>query len=294
MLCLHDILWGYQKSIGIKIDIGVDNIVRDLCMFCTADETENVIWFNIIYYDRISSHADIMNFMADNGINVRFGYLDNRMNTGTGKYIFFTNIDKKVDLISLVDELKDLDVVIDVEYGISKNTIIQSAEFPLNMLGERAIIARATTFVDIIRTLYENVSQSNGLMMLSGLKGGIDAAKYFKGVIDIDESNFKDILEELFIATGWGILDIEYDQETMSGRIIVKESFIANKYKESERPVCGYMSGYFAGFLTEVLGQTMHVREVRCKSMGHYVCEHAISLAPPGAKLEHLLRGEST
>lgn len=263
-------------------------------MFCTANETENVIWFNIIYFDRISSHADIMNFMAYNGVNVRFGYLDNRVDANTGKYIIFTYIDRNVDLIHLVEQLKDLDVVIDVEYGISNNKIIQSAEFPLNMLGERAIISRATTFVDIIRTLYENVSQSDGLMMLSGLKGGIHAAKYFKGVIDIDESNFKDILKELFMATGWGILDIECDQKTMSGRIFVKESFIANKYEGSERLVCGYMSGYFAGFLTEILGQTMHVREVRCKSMGCDVCEHAISPAPPGAKLEHLLRGEST
>lgn len=260
-------------------------------MFCTANETENVIWFNIIHSDKISSHADIMNFMADNGVNVRFGYLDNRKHTG--KYIIFTYIKKNVDVERLVNELKDLDVVLDVEYGISKNKMIQSAEFPLNMLGERAIISRATTFVDIIRTLYENVSQSDGLMMLSGLKGGIHAAKYFKGITTIDKNNFKDILEELFMATGWGILEIECDPETMSGRIFVKESFIANKYKESERPVCGYMSGYFAGFLTEVMGQTMHVREVRCKSMGHDVCEHVISLAPPGAKLEHLLRGES-
>ena len=263
-------------------------------MFCTANETENVIWFNIIYFDRIKSHADIMNFMANNDVNVRFGYLDNRMNTGTGKYIIFTHIDKNVDVASLVDELKSLDVVLDVEYGISKNKMIQSAEFPLNVLGERAIISRATTFVDIIRTLYENVSQSDGLMMLSGLKGGIHAAKYFKKITTIDKNNFEDILEELFMATGWGILDIECDEETMSGRIIVKESFIANKYEDSERPVCGYMSGYFAGFLTEVLGQTMHVREVRCKSMGHDACEHVISPAPPGVKLEHLLRGEST
>ena len=263
-------------------------------MFCTADETANIIWFNISYVDTISSQADITGFFADNDVNIRFGYLDNTRHVETGKYIIFTQIEKNVDVEKLAADLKGLDVVQDVEYGISSNKMVQSVEFPLNMLGERAIISRARTFVDIIRTLCENVSQSDGLMMLSGLKGGINAARYFKRITTIDKSNFKDILKELFMATGWGILDIECDFDTMSGRIFVHESFIADRYKESEHPVCVYMSGYFAGFLTEVLGQTMHVREVRCKSMGHDVCEHVISPAPPGVKLEHLLRGEST
>ncbi|MDO9517271.1 MAG: V4R domain-containing protein [Methanosarcinaceae archaeon] len=262
-------------------------------MFCSTDDTANIIWFDISYVDTISSQADITRFFADNNVNIRFGYLDNTEHAKTGKYIIFTQVEKSVDVDKLVVDLKGLDVVHDVEYGISSCKMVQSVEFPLNLLGERAIIARATTFVDIIRTLYENVSQSDGLLMLSGLKGGINAARYFKGITTIDENNFKDILKELFMATGWGILDIECNCDIMSGRIFVHESFIADSFKKSERPVCGYMSGYFAGFITEVVGKTMQVREVRCKSMGHDVCEHTISLAPQGAKLEHLLRGES-
>ena len=245
-------------------------------MFCTADENVNVIWFNISYINTINSQADITGFFADNNVNIQFGYFDNTGHAETGKYIIFTQVEKSVDVEKLVAGLKGLDVVHDVEYGISSNKMVQSVEFPLNLLGERAIISRATTFVDIIRTVYENVPQSDGLMMLSGLKSGIHAAKYFKGITTIDENNFKDILKELLMATGWGILDIEYD-----------------RYRENERPVCGYMSGYFAGFITEAVGKTMRVREVRCKSMGHDVCEHVISLAPKGVKLEHLLRGES-
>ncbi len=263
-------------------------------MFCTADETANVIWFDISYVDTIRSQADITGFFADNNVNIQFGYFDNTGHAKTGKYIIYTQVKKSVDVEKLVAGLKDLDVVHDVKCGISSNKMVQSVEFPLNLLGGRAIISRATTFVDIIRTVYENVPQSDGLMMLSGLKSGIHAAKYFKGITTIDENNFKDILKELLMATGWGILDIEYDCDTMSGRIFVRESFIADRYIENERPVCGYMSGYFAGFITEAVGKTMRVREVRCKSMGHDVCEHVISLAPKGVKLEHLLRGEST
>lgn len=263
-------------------------------MFCSADETANVIWFDISYVDTISSQADITGFFADNNVNIKFGYFNNTGHAETGKYIIFTQIGKSVDVEKLVADLKGLSVVHDVKYGISSNKMIQSVEFPLNLLGERAIISRAATFVDIIRTVYENVPQSDGLIMLSGLKSGTHAAKYFKGITTIDKNNFKDILKELLMATGWGILDIEYDCDSMSGRIFVHKSFIADRYKESERPICGYMSGYFAGFITEAVGKTMRVREVRCKSMGHDVCEHVISLAPEGVKLEHLLRGGST
>ena len=180
-------------------------------MFCTADENVNVIWFNISYINTINSQADITGFFADNNVNIQFGYFDNTGHAETGKYIIFTQVEKSVDVEKLVAGLKGLDVVHDVEYGISSNKMVQSVEFPLNLLGERAIISRATTFVDIIRTVYENVPQSDGLMMLSGLKSGIHAAKYFKGITTIDENNFKDILKELLMATGWGILDIEYD-----------------------------------------------------------------------------------
>ena len=269
-------------------------MVRDLYIFCTADEATNVVWFKISYSDTIGSQADINGFLADMEVNIRFGYLSSTEQGGKSKYVIFTKIRKEIDVDKLVRELKKLDVVLDVDYGISKNKIMQSVEFPLSLLGERAMITHTTTFVDIIRTLNETVPQSEGLLMLSGLNGGTHAARYFKNIITIDKYNFKDVLKELFIAVGWGILDISCDYETLSGRIFVRDSFIAEIYGEAEHPVCAYMSGYFAGFLTEVLGRPMQVREVRCKSMGHDICEHIISPAPQGAKIEHILREETT
>jgi hypothetical protein len=269
-------------------------MVRDLCIFCTGDETVNVVWFKISYSDTIGSQADINRFLADMDVNIRSGYLGSTEHPGIGKYVIFTQIRKGTDVDKLVRELKALEVVLDVDYGISKNKIMQSVEFPLSFFGERAMITHTTSFVDIIRTLNETVPQSEGLLMLSGLNGGTHAARHFKNILTMDKYNFKDILNELFIAVGWGILDIRCDYETLSGQIFVMNSFIAEIYGETKQPVCAYMSGYFAGFLTEVFGRPMQVREVRCKSMGHDICEHIVSPAPPGAKLEHILREETT
>lgn len=183
---------------------------------------------------------------------------------------------------------------IEVEYGISKYRMIYSADFPLNVVGVRGVAARALTIVDIIKTLNQNAPHAEGLLTMSGLKGGIHSAKYFKSILSLNDSNFADVLAELYKAVGWGILEIECDPKTYQGKIIVKDSFIADVYGGSDQPVCAFMSGYFAGYLTDYFGKNISVREVSCKATGKNVCEHIISPAPSGGTgQEYQLRGET-
>jgi predicted hydrocarbon binding protein len=108
----------------------------------------------------------------------------------------------------------------------------------------------------------------------------------------INDSNFASMLAELYRAVGWGILEIDCNPETCEGKIIVKDSFIADVYGGSDQPVCAFMSGYFAGYLTEYFGKNISVREVSCKATGKNVCEHIISLAPTSPDQQNQLRGE--
>ena len=95
----------------------------------------------------------------------------------------------------------------------------------------------------------------------------------------LDESNYASVIAELYRGVGWGILEIECDPETYEGKIIVKDSFIADMFGAADQPVCAFMSGYFAGYLTEYFGKAISVREVSCKATGKKFCEHIISLA---------------
>ena len=74
--------------------------------------------------------------------------------------------------------------------------------------------------------------------------------------------------------------------------MVLNDSFIVDVYRESEMPVCGYISGFFAGYISQVLGRTVQVHESRCQGQGNDFCEHVVTPAPKGAKLEHVLRGE--
>jgi uncharacterized protein len=222
-----------------------------------------------------------------------FGHLDN-LTQRTGEYSVFTELKKDVDPEEFARKIKGLNVVSKVEYGISKYRMISSVDFPLNVVGVRGVIARALTIVDIIKTLFQNAPHAEGLLTISGLKGGIHSAKYFKSIMPLDDSNYASVIAELLRGVGWGILEIECDTKTYEGKVIVKDSFIADMYGAADQPVCAFMSGYFAGYLTDYFGKAISVREVSCKATGKKYCEHIISLAPSGGTgQEYQVRGDT-
>ncbi len=268
-------------------------MVRDLCMFAGHNENTQIAWFKITYSKDPGSLSSIINFLESQEVQIKFGHLDN-ITQQTGEYSIFTEIGKDVDIDGLARKIGELEAVEEVEHGVSEHRMIHLVDFPLNVIGVRGIITRAPTLVDIIRTLNESAPHAEGLLTLSGLRGGIHAAKYFRSIMPLDNNNFASILAELYRAVGWGILEIDCDPETFEGKIIVRDSFIADVYGETDQPVCAYMSGYFAGYLTEYSGKNIRVREVSCKATGHEVCEHIISPAPSGENQEHVItRGVS-
>ncbi len=267
-------------------------MVKDLFTFAGFNEDSQIVWFKIIYSKERGSLSLISDFLEKENVSVLFGHLDN-LTQNTGEYSIFTELKKDTDPETLAQKIKDLEIVSEVECGISEYGMIHSVDFPLNVIGVRGVIARALTIVDIMKTLNESVPHAEGLLTLSGLKGGIHAAKYFKSIMPLNDSNFTNMIAELYRGVGWGILEIECDPRTYEGKIIVKDSFIADVYGASDQPVCAFMSGYFAGYLTEYFGKNISVREVSCKATGKKFCEHIISPAPSGGtSQEYQTRGE--
>ncbi len=260
-------------------------MVRDLFMFAGLNENSQIVWFKIIYSKEPRSISLITDFLEKENAFIIFGHLDN-FTQKRGEYSVFTELKENIDHENLARKIKSLEVVSEVEYGISKYGMIYSVNFPLNVAGVRGVIARAFTIVDIIKNLIESVPGGEGLLTISGLKEGIHVAKYFKCIMQINDTNYTSVLEEFYRAAGWGILEIECDPKTCKGKIIVKDSFIADVYGSSEQPVCAFMSGYFAGYLTDYFGKDISVSEVSCKVTGKNVCEHIISLASSGTTQE--------
>jgi predicted hydrocarbon binding protein len=267
-------------------------MVRDLFMFAGFNENTQIVWYKILYSKGRGSLSLITDFLEKENASIMFVHLDN-ITQETGEYSVFLELEKNIDPEVFAQKIKDLEVVTGVEYGISSNRMVYAADFPMNVIGVRGVSARALTIVDIMKTLYQSVPHAEGLLTVSGLKGGIHAEKYFKSILPLNDSNYASVLAELYRGVGWGILEIECDPETYEGKIIVKDSFIADVFGVADQPVCAFMSGYFAGYLTEYFGRTISVREVSCKATGKEFCEHIISPATSSASQEYQFRGES-
>lgn len=266
-------------------------MVNDLCLFCKEGEL-HLAWFKVTM-SCTNVQAEVTEYLNGHGAEIRFGYRTGAQSETGVKYEVFTLVDENADIDELTRGLAGLDEVIHVEGGISHNVSLQPAEFPLELLGERAITLRATTFVDILKILNEHVPQSDTLLFLAGLRGGSNAAKYFTKTARLERSNLTMMLTELLLVCGWGRLQIEFDFQSLRGTIKVLDSYIADTFKRTELPVCSYMSGYFAGFFSDVLEENMYVSEIACKSTGSPFCEHIIYQAPI-FNIEHLARGEGT
>jgi predicted hydrocarbon binding protein len=266
-------------------------MVHDLCLICGEEEI-HLAWFTITMKNA-DVQAEVIGYLHEQGAKIRFGYLTDIELPGEVTYKVFTIVDEHADIEQLITELGRLDAVIHVEGEISHNVSLHHAEFPQELLGERAILLRATTFVDILKILNEHAPQSDTLLFLAGLRGGSNAAKYFIETARLERSNLIMILTELLSVCGWGRLQVEFDFLSLKGKIKVLDSCIADTFKRTESPVCSYMSGYFAGFFSKVLGENLYVSEIACKSTGSPYCEHTIYSAPI-FNIEHLARGEGT
>ena len=136
-------------------------MVRDLFMFAGFNESSQIVWFKIIYSKEPGSLSLITDFLEKENAFIMFGHLDN-ITQKTGEYSVFTELKKDIDPENLARKIKDLEVVSEVEYGISKYGMIHSVDFPLNVIGVRGVMARALTIVDIIKTLNRKCAACRG------------------------------------------------------------------------------------------------------------------------------------
>ncbi|RZN15183.1 MAG: hypothetical protein EF812_03225 [Methanosarcinales archaeon] len=89
-------------------------------------------------------------------------------------------------------------------------------------------------------------------------------------------NKLKVISNEIRQVPGWGVIGIDFNFDSCKGIISVKVSFLAEIKHSTEHAQCGCLSGYFAGFFTEVLDQAIHVQEIKCKNAGAEDCKFTI------------------
>jgi len=143
--------------------------------------------------------------------------------------------------------------------------------------GVRVVIIRAGTFVDIQKDL-ENCygEQARAMFYDAGVRAGKESAKILLEEWEERGMDFLKQLSKFYCSEGVGwfkIKEINIDPQKERGYIRIEQSFIAEEYGPSDRPVCDFLSGYFAGVLEEVFGGQFYCNETKCFAKGDPCCE---------------------
>jgi len=97
---------------------------------------------------------------------------------------------------------------------------------------------------------------------------------------DISKEEIGKIMLNQFSEHGYGIGEIT-EMDLSVPKILIKVTNSANTigYRESEKPVCHFVRGLFAGAASVALERSMHCVETKCAAKGDSHCEFEIITA---------------
>ena len=143
--------------------------------------------------------------------------------------------------------------------------------------GVRVIVMRAGTLVDIQKGVEATIGDEASVVFYeAGMRAGKNSTKVLLEEWEERGRGFLKRWGDFYNSSGVGwfkLEEIEVDFEKGNGHIRIKQSFIADKYGSSERPVCHFMCGFFVGVLEEILEGKLMCKETRCISKGDPCCE---------------------
>jgi len=176
-----------------------------------------------------------------------------------------------------VGELSELEDILNVEYKVRKNFCFQSNEFPLYILGERAVVFRAEMVSELFGMISATFPQAEGFMNLCGMKSGVRVAQIVEDMLELEIEERLKLLEEIVPFVGWGrcevIIGTQFNSSTqhVDISIITHDSFLTSGIK-SPHPVCAYLGGFYTGYVGYVLRKRVYALEVRCMAKGDPYC----------------------
>jgi len=151
----------------------------------------------------------------------------------------------------------------------------------IEQLGERVITIRAKTFVNFQKAIESIISEeAKALFYEASINAGKDTAKML-----IKKAKNKDFINKLKLiyyydsrGCGWfKIKKIDIDPEK-GGYVQINQSFIAEEYGKSEKPVCDFLAGYFVGIFEEIFKKEYTCEENKCIAKGDKYCEFKIEI----------------
>ena len=143
--------------------------------------------------------------------------------------------------------------------------------------GVRVVIMRAGTLVDLQKGVEAIIGDEASVVFYeAGIRAGKNSTKVLLEEWEERDREFLKRWGDFYKSAGVGwfkLEEIEIDFEKRNGYIRIKQSFIAEEYGSSDRPVCHFLGGFFVGVLEEIFGEKLMCKQIKCISKGDPYCE---------------------
>jgi predicted hydrocarbon binding protein len=140
----------------------------------------------------------------------------------------------------------------------------------------RVVLFGSGTFVELQRGVEEMLGgQSGAVLYDAGIKSGKEAWDSLHSELKTEGEH---LIEKFFALTGEGGLGWFHVEELniisgkARGSVSVKYSFIADTYERAEAPVCHFIAGVIAGFVSKALGVEVMCEETACRAVSGWSC----------------------
>ncbi|HDI52916.1 MAG TPA: hypothetical protein ENF89_02060 [Candidatus Bathyarchaeota archaeon] len=151
------------------------------------------------------------------------------------------------------------------------------AHIRLLRAGVRVVILRAGTFVDLQRGVEDLLGEeASAAFYDAGIKAGRNSTRVLREEWGVEGLEFLRLWGEFYASKGVGwfkLTQIQVDEERKKARLRVEQSFIAEEYGRSDRPICHFLCGFYSGVFQELYGGRWICEETRCRAQGAPYCE---------------------
>ena len=195
--------------------------------------------------------------------------------------VFVDLTNKRQLLNSIMNELKELDMIQHVEYiaPIFEGFVAYNGLFPLTIFNERAIILRKPLYEAFVKLLREELGSGYTAWLYQlGVEMGRNAYKSHKEVIQSEDvDKIVKFAEALFTQIGFGKLRVRsLDIESKRALVRVYNSFECELFKGSNTPSSYLIKGMLKGWFSCLFKADIKINEIKCIAKGDPYCEFEI------------------
>ncbi len=224
------------------------------------------------------------------GVNVLSGHLTAFPGQEAGYVSFFVDLSSScVGLDEVVERLRSLDVVVDVEaHGPEfPGLIVDTSHFPLKFMGQEALIMDVRHIGEMFGRLDE-VFESGAYVILfeMGHRVGRRFVEEVRERFGVDKLRALQVLGSFAVARGWCVPElVEWDEQKPRLVVRMHNLFTCKPFAgQREAPTGHFMRGVLAGIVEELTGASVKVVETRCVAKGDPYCEFVVERVEPWAR----------